>query len=545
MTGSTAPKAPKQKHPLLWRTAKVYHALHLPPVRSRIGILLIVAVVAGFGSIVTMVGLKAAGYSESASFCTKCHAMGPEMRAYNTSAHSELPCADCHVSPGVGGWLKAKMNGTKQLFQVITNTFPTPIPPPDHSDLPPVTATCLKCHSLNSITKNGGPIRLVLRPQYESDQANTRQVVAVVLRPQGLTGTTDAGATEGTTGRGVHWHVQMKVTYLSSDPKTQTIDFIKIHNADGTTESYISAAAVTMSSNVNPDIAKLQSGEKQHTMDCLDCHNRAGHGNPTPSQALDAAMSTNLISQSIPFIKKNAVELLSQSFDTAAKANTAIDALQKYYTKTFPAFATKNGPLITAAIGQIKSIYGQLATPEMKVYASTYPDNLGHQASTGCFRCHDGAHFKVVNGAITKETIPSSCSTCHTFPQVGGSVTDLVLGGKPASHNDTLWVFNHQSVAAAIASARNAELLRIPGATVDPAGTTCGSCHQRDYCESCHKSGAIAISHDAMLFNHAQVVQQVGGTTPCATCHQPAQCALCHKGQVLNKPSSRVSLYFK
>jgi nitrate/TMAO reductase-like tetraheme cytochrome c subunit len=540
-----AGKPPKEKKPLLWRTANVYHVLHLPPIRSRLGILLIVLIVAGFGSIITMVGLKAASYSESAAFCTKCHQMGPELRAYNTSAHSELPCADCHVNPGVGGWLKAKIKGTQQLIEVVTGTFPQPIPPPDHSEMPPVTATCLKCHSLASITKDGGPIRLVLRPTYEQNQTNTRQMVAVVLRPQGMTGTTDGTASEGTTGRGVHWHVQLKVTYLSADPRAQTIDFVTIQNADGTTESYVSAAAISMSGNVKPDIARLKTSDKQRTMDCLDCHNRAGHGNPTPSQAVDTAISTGLISESIPYIKKNGVDQLNAVYPTLEAADASIDGLQGWYAQNFPGFTDKNPALIAATLSQIKAIYAQLATPEMKQYANTYPDNLGHQSAPGCFRCHDGAHYKVANGAVTKETIPSTCSTCHTFPQVGGTVTDLLLGGKPSSHNDPLWVFNHKDASAAIASERNAQLLKLQGATVEPAGTSCGTCHQRNYCESCHKSGAIGISHNAMLFSHADVIRQVGGTTACATCHQPPQCARCHTGNVLNKPSTQVALYFK
>ena len=78
----------------------------------------------------------------------------------------------------------------------MTNTYPKPIPAPDHSDLPPVTDTCLRCHSLESITANGGPVKLVLRPTYAQDKTNTRAIVAVVLRPVGLTtadGTADAG----------------------------------------------------------------------------------------------------------------------------------------------------------------------------------------------------------------------------------------------------------------------------------------------------------------------------------------------------------------
>src|SRR6185436_5239083 len=97
---------------------------------------------------------------------------------------------------------------------------------------------------------------------------------------------------------------------------------------------------------------------------------------------------------------------------------------------------------VTQSIDALKGVYRLIATPAMKVQAKTYPDNLGHQASPGCFRCHDNAHYLVVKGKITSEKIPSTCSTCHTFPQVGSvaptpgaapRTADDPLGSNPAA----------------------------------------------------------------------------------------------------------------
>ncbi len=529
-----APKPPKEKKPFLGRTTRLYHKLHLPPVKSRRGILLIVLVVAGIGSIATMVGLKAIGYSESSAFCGKCHTMAPELRAYKMAAHSEIPCADCHVEPGAAGFIKAKIKGTQQLIEVVTGTFPRPIPPPEHSSLPPVQDTCLKCHSLRQITSNGGQIQLILRPHFLEDKANTGQTVAVVLRPQGLANATNnPKAAEDT--KGVHWHVLQNVTYLSSDPRTQTIDYVNVTNKDGTHTEFISAAAVKLSGQAGALILQLKQTEQSHTMTCLDCHNRAGHSTPSTSQAMDTGLGNGSISRNLPYIKKEGMALLDKNFATLEEANTAIDGLRGFYAKNYPAVAKHRQAELTASIASIKAIYALLATPEMKVYSSTYPDNLGHQKSPGCFRCHDGAHYEVINGVVSTQVIPSTCSTCHTFPQIGGQITSLMLSGTPSSHNSPLWVFNHKNSAAAIASARNATIEH-SSASVDPAGTTCGTCHEKSYCEACHKSGAINVSHSAMLFNHAAVIRQVGGTTACATCHQVAQCARCHKSTNVLKP---------
>lgn len=528
----STPKAAKPKREFLGRTTRLYHKLHLPPVKSRRGILLIVVLLAGFGAVFALTGPKVASYSESAAFCGKCHQMGPELSAYKASAHSELPCADCHVEPGAAGFVKAKIKGTQQLIEVITGTFPKPIPAPDHSSLPPVADTCLKCHSLDSITKNGGPIQLILRPHYLTDAKNTGQMVAVVMRPQGLGDATLTGE-NSREGKGVHWHVVQNVTYLSSDPQTQTIDYVNVTNPDGTHTQYISAAAIQLSNNVLPTIAKLQNSEQNHTMTCLDCHNRAGHGTPSPGQAMDSAMANGAISRQLPYIKRQGMDLLQRDFKTLALADAAIGELQSWYEKNYPAITKKHQAELTASIAAIQTIYAQLATPEMKVYAATYPDNLGHQKSPGCFRCHDGGHYKVVNGQVSNQVIPSTCSTCHTFPQVGGQVTSLMLAGKPESHTNSLWVFNHKDAAAAVASARNAAIQGQPKGTVDPAGTTCGTCHEKSYCEACHKSGAIYVNHDEMKYNHAAVIRKVGNTNACATCHQKATCAQCHKGNVL------------
>jgi hypothetical protein len=148
----------------------------------------------------------------------------------------------------------------------------------------------------------------------------------------------------------------------------------------------------------------------------------------------------------------------------------------------------------------------------MRVSASTYPDNLGHKNYPGCFRCHDGAHFKVQNGVLTNEAIPSSCATCHTFPQVGTgtSVSSFLIGPRPASHTERFWLFDHKEIAA----------------TDD--GASCAACHTVTYCQNCHDSPSINVPHDNILFDHPGLIDQLDGTASCALCHQPTYCERCH-----------------
>jgi nitrate/TMAO reductase-like tetraheme cytochrome c subunit len=501
---------------------RVLHKIPHPPWRSKRGILLIFVLFGGFGLVAGVGGMTAISFSETPGFCGMCHTMDPELKAYAMSPHRDVTCAECHINPGLAGFVKAKANGTKQLADIILGRFPTPIPPPDHADLPPVKVTCLKCHSLDDITANGGPVKLVLRPRYKSDEANTRETIAIMLRPAGMgqgSGTTGAAGVAADGGvKGVHWHVQQKVTYTSSDIHAQKIDLVDITAKDGTVKQYIAGSQVTVSTDVKPDIARLKSSQTTKTMDCIDCHNRVGHAVPSPDRAIDEAIASGLISTNLPFIKRDSVALLNGDYPTLAAADKAITGLRATLATKYPLMAKAQAQEVTGAIDELKLQYRLIATPAMKVQAKTYPDDLGHQTSPGCFRCHDGAHYLVVKGQITNKTIPSECSTCHTFPQIGASASSFPLGSKPDNHKDKLWVFSH----------------KLATKSADPTGTTCGACHKSTYCENCHQSGAIKVQHTSMLYNHAAAITAAGGTQACAYCHLPVYCEKCHKGPVLD-----------
>jgi len=53
-------------------------------------------------------------------------------------------------------------------------------------------------------------------------------------------------------------------------------------------------------------------------------------------------------------------------------------------------------------------IHSRNVFPEMKIAWGTYPNNIGHTESPGCFRCHDGKH-RSDDGAI----LSRDCSLCH------------------------------------------------------------------------------------------------------------------------------------
>jgi nitrate/TMAO reductase-like tetraheme cytochrome c subunit len=489
--------------------------LRLVPTTTR-GILGMVGGVLLLGVLGTLGSVHLVSYSESAAFCTTCHTMTPQKKAYEAGVHQDVGCGECHVDPGMVGFVKAKLAGTRELYALVTSTYPTPIPPIPHAELPPTKNTCEKCHPLSQIADPGQPSKLHVRASFEKDEPNTRHDLAVLIRPANADGGDPVS---------VHWHVLQDVTYTSSDEHQQTIDSVQFKNSTtGELEQFIAEGQVRESNNAGADLARLTATRTTRTMDCLDCHNRVGHDAPTADRAVDAAMADGSISPELPFVKRNAVALLTSKYATDEEGRAAISKLSDFYTAKYPLVAKTQAGEIAAATTELTTIFDDTVTSHMDTRSGTYPNNLGHQSSPGCFRCHDGAHYKVVKGQVTRETIPSTCETCHTAPQGSTTVANVPLGTRPSDHMDPLWVFDHRVVAGST--------------TANPA--TCGVCHQTSYCENCHKSGAIKVSHDQMLYNHAKSVTAAGSTTACAVCHQQAYCSQCHKDDVLPRSNAHL-----
>jgi hypothetical protein len=472
--------------------------------RSRRGLFGLLLVVGAFAFAGIWTGITLIHWTETADFCGRCHQMGPELVAYETGPHRDVTCGECHVEPGVTGWVKAKLNGTRQLIQVITGLYPQPIPPPDHDALPSTKDTCQKCHSLDRLASSA----LVARTSFNEDEANTRAFVGLMIRP-GSGDTFDEN-------RGVHWHVLRNVEFRTPEENAEKIDYVAETLPDGTIEEYIAQDKISVAEDIQPDIDAIKASEKPRTMDCTQCHNRVGHPIPNPRHGLDYDLANARIDSTLPYIKREGMRDLWNGYPDQETAFAEIDKLATFYELKYPDVAASQSAEIDQAIRQVKILYTLTATPDMKAMYSSYPDFMGHMDFPGCFRCHDGGHFRVKDGAITSEVIPYTCDTCHTWPQIGGAVASLPLGVPPTTHDDSLWVFNHKDVATSL----------------DPGNQNCGECHARDYCNNCHNTGAVNVEHDAMATNHAQVIREYGNQS-CAYCHQPVYCARCHAEPVL------------
>lgn len=339
--------------------------------------------------IVSLAAYGAVHYMESAEFCgTTCHTtMGPEWASYKVSPHAEVSCVACHVGPGAGALVESKVAGTVQLWKVMTNTVPTPVPAPVKS-MRPARETCQTCHW------NERDIGATLKhiKEYADDEASSETVTTLHLHVGG-------GRAELDSGSGIHWHMNIdnRIEFIATDDKRETIAWVKFTDRAGNAREY-SAEGVTP--------GQLALGERR-LMDCMDCHNRPAHTfDATPERAIDRAIARRQIPIDLPFARREAVAALKDEYGSTADALAGIEARLR---KAYQAQAASGS--LPRLISGVQDVYNRNVFPAMKVAWGTYPNQLGHMFSNGCFRCH-GDTLKTRDGA----TISQDCETCHAMP---------------------------------------------------------------------------------------------------------------------------------
>ncbi len=109
-------------------------------------------------------------YTESVEFCgTLCHqVMDPEYVAYQNSSHAKVSCVECHVGSGADWYVRSKLAGLYQVYAVLANVYPKPIPTPVRN-LRPARETCEECHWPEKFYAR----QLVVEKHYLADEANT------------------------------------------------------------------------------------------------------------------------------------------------------------------------------------------------------------------------------------------------------------------------------------------------------------------------------------------------------------------------------------
>jgi nitrate/TMAO reductase-like tetraheme cytochrome c subunit len=355
---------------------------------------------------------KAYEYTESVQFCGQlCHTvMSPEYTAYQLSPHARVACAECHVGTGATWFVKSKLSGSRQVFAAVFNTFPRPIPTPVHN-LRPAQETCEQCHWPKKFY--GGQLKVFTH--YANDEKNTLRQVRMIIKTGG--GDPATGAPEG-----IHWHMNIanKIEYVASDEQHQTIPYIHVEDQQGRVTEYFAKD----SKLTKDQIAKTP----RHRMDCVDCHNRPTHIYVAPDQAVDQSLLARRLDVSLPFIKQEAVTVLTATYTTTDAATQGIaKGMEDYYENKYPDVAKTKQLEIRSAVAEVQQIFQRTTFPEMKLNWQTHPNNLGHFYFSGCFRCHDGQHVSADGKIISRD-----CNQCHTLMSETEGATSVAATALPA-----------------------------------------------------------------------------------------------------------------
>jgi hypothetical protein len=308
-----------------------------------------------------------------------------------------VECAECHIGSGAASYVRAKVNGTKQLIEVTAHPFaglsrfvpdyPTPIPSPVTS-LRPARDICEGCHTPARFIGE----KLLVKSSFGDDEKNTETQTVVLLHLGGRDSFSHL--------TGIHGVHLGHIEYISDDPTRTAIPWVERTNADGSKTVFATAAVGS----------GMPKGERR-VMDCIDCHNRAAHTFQTAEDALNRAMTEGAVSSDLPYVHKKGLELLKADYANGDQAREQIPAqLEAFYRGNYPQLFAAKAALVKAAGEGLATIYSQNVFPDMKVTWGTHPNHIGHMNYPGCFRCHDGDHAAKDGTSITQD-----CSACHNL----------------------------------------------------------------------------------------------------------------------------------
>ena len=375
------------------RLPEAYPQINLADPIFRRGIEFVLAATCVNFILVGTASYRGVAYMDSPNFCGQaCHVMYPEYTAYQHSAHSHVACAECHIGSGIGSAVRAKVNGTKQLMEVVLHRYPTPIVASGNS-LRPANEVCASCHAPGRFAGD----KLSVKTTYADDEHNTKTQSVVMVHVGGQ----DARGQLS----GIHGAHMGHIEYIATDAGRATIPWVMRRNADGSETVFATAAARSLVSK-----NEVPKGE-QRTMDCIDCHNRAAHSFVTAEEALNSAMDAGTVSPQLPWIHKEGLTLLRSNYANEEDARARIPAqLTAFYRKSHPEVLQSQAAQLKSTGEKLATLYSQNVFPFMKVTWGTHPNNIGHNSYPGCFRCHDGDHTNKSGAAITND-----CAACHNL----------------------------------------------------------------------------------------------------------------------------------
>jgi hypothetical protein len=349
------------------------------------------------GVILGSTSFLAVEHTESVGFCGEtCHTvMQPEHTAYQNSPHSRVACVECHIGPGASWFVRSKLDGVKQVWHTLLDSYHRPITTPIHT-LRPARETCEQCHWPNK--HHGDKLRIFAR--YRTDEANTPSYTAMLLKTGG--GSLDLG-----THGGIHWwHIYSdnRIRYYSPDKSREEIVWVELITPDGEIRTY------TRDGEELPPLEEIEA--QARIMDCIDCHNRPTHLFEVPSKALDSVLERNTEFRELPYYKRQAERAITESYPSHPEGVVGVrEALSSFYREEHPEVWDGQRELVERAADAAAHVYGRTVFPQMDTNWETHANHIGHDDFPGCWRCHDD-ELATADG---EHVIPMDCENCHVF----------------------------------------------------------------------------------------------------------------------------------
>ena len=417
--------------------------------------------------------------------------------------------------------MKAKLSGTYQIYSVLFNKYPRPIPTPIHN-LRPAQETCEQCHWP---AKFWGE-QLATRVHYASDEENTRREV----EPPDQDGRRRRPGPE----RGhplAHEHRQQGL--VRRDRRAAPGHSVGARGAQ------------------RRKVTEYVSTENPLSPEEIEEGRDAAHGLrglPQPPQPQIPAAGTGggpllrggthpdrpALHQEGGGRGDGAARTPPPPRPTRGSSGTSARSTRRN-TPTWP--RTTRSAAAGHRGGQAGSSTGT-SFPRCSVNWQAYPDNIGHKEFPGCFRCHDGKH-------VSKDGQPSArVHICHDFLQASGRAFSVCRRRRPSPIRGSWEASTRRSSAvAAIRGAREAgHLPRLP------QDRRVGSTHGDPGVQRVPPEGPAGPAADELRDVPRGARRPAQGGDPfcsgCTTCHTPHAwapaprdtCLTCHADRAQHYP---------
>jgi hypothetical protein len=362
-------------------------------------------------------------YTNSDAFCANaCHTVHPEeIFSHQQSYHAQVACVECHIGRMSFFPAAIEKSGHVTHAWAILAGYERPLTSPS---LPAASVSCEGCHTAN--THRANPVRVTRRfaPDEKNSESKLTMAVRIVGREFGREPPRD-----------VNWHASGAVRFIAMDPQQLNVRWVEATRRDGEKVIY---------EHVRQPLGEQEAVQAdKKVMDCIDCHNRAGHYFRDPELVVDEALARGDLTSSFPFVKARVMELVNTAFDTEAEIRAAVEQAWADYREDFAGLAETDPEAwqrAQEATQARQEFVVQLITNSQFLGAEdiswrSFPDHNGHKYSPGCFRCH--------NGTLQTDTgtpVPVNCTNCHTIPlvtrndQIPDNYLALVDRRKPRSH---------------------------------------------------------------------------------------------------------------